>query len=422
MSLQGSFATMPLPDLLQWIAAVRKTGTLELVRGKGTKRVLFRDGRVAACASDEPADRLGHFLVSRGRITEAALRDALARQETSGKHLGALLVESGALTEADLAQHLAAKAEETLISVFDWHDASFVWQEGALPAGYVLPLNIRVEELLLRGARRHDEVKRVQAVFHDHGIVLTRTGKQPPQEVFRNRMARRIYESVNGERTVAEILLHAHASEFLVTKFLFELFRSGMVEIAEVRPVDDPAPSIAAEPAPEAEEEMLPALAVAPPPALRAQAAPKAAALPSAAPKSLSPKDDPRKVQAALVAARRLQERGEMDAALDLLNAVHKANPEDDALRRLVLEAEVAFLDKAWKHYVPAAKIPALTRPMDTLTGEALSPVEFFLLSRVDGSWDVKSIIQITPIREVDALRTLKKLRDRGLIELRDRA
>jgi hypothetical protein len=82
----------------------------------------------------------------------------------------------------------------------------------------------------------------------------------------------------------------------------------------------------------------------------------------------------------------------------------------------------VAFLEKAWKHYVPAAKIPALTRPMDSLTGEALSPLEFFLLSRVDGSWDVKSIIQITPIREVDALRTLKKLRDRGLIELRDPA
>jgi len=72
MSLQGSLSTMPLPDLLQWIAAVRKTGTLELLRGKGSKRILFREGRVAACASDEPADRLGHFLVSRGRITVAA--------------------------------------------------------------------------------------------------------------------------------------------------------------------------------------------------------------------------------------------------------------------------------------------------------------------------------------------------------------
>ena len=420
MSLQGSLSTMPLPDLLQWIAGVRKTGTLELARGKGSKRILFREGRVAACASDEPADRLGHFLVSRGRITVAVLRDALAKQEASGKHLGALLVESGALTEQDLAHHLEAKAEETLISVFDWHDAAFTWHEGALPEGYVLPLNLRVEELLLRGARRHDEAKRIDAVFHDPGIVLSRTGKRPPAEVFKNRMARGIYQSINGTRTVAEILLHAHGSEFLVKRFLFELFRSGMVEILEVRAVaepEGPPPVLAPEPV-----SVRQPAAPAPAPVAVATAAPRPAAAPAPAARALSPRDDPRKVQAALDAARRLQERGELDAALDLLNAVHRANPEDDALRRLVLDAEVAFAEKAWKHYVPAGKVPVLTRPVDSLTGETLSPLEVFLLSRVDGSWDVKSIIQVAPIREVDALRTLKKLRERGLIELRDPA
>ena len=60
-------------------------------------------------------------------------------------------------------------------------------------------------------------------VFNDPGIVLRSTGRPTPAAVMKNRMARRIYESLNGERTVAEILLHAHASEFLVTKFLFEL-------------------------------------------------------------------------------------------------------------------------------------------------------------------------------------------------------
>jgi hypothetical protein len=57
---------------------------------------------------------------------------------------------------------------------------------------------------------------------------------------------------------------------------------------------------------------------------------------------------------------------------------------------------------------------------MEFLTAERLSPSEFFLLSRIDGTWDVKSIIQITPLREVDALRALKRMREKGLIELRD--
>ena len=57
---------------------------------------------------------------------------------------------------------------------------------------------------------------------------------------------------------------------------------------------------------------------------------------------------------------------------------------------------------------------------MDTLSTEAFSPHDFFMLSRIDGTWDVKSIVQITPLREPKALRALKAMRERGLIELRE--
>ena len=49
-----------------------------------------------------------------------------------------------------------------------------------------------------------------------------------------------------------------------------------------------------------------------------------------------------------------------------------------------------------------------------------LSPEEGFLVSRVNGSWDLRSIISISPLREVDALRAFKKLRERGIIDLVD--
>ncbi len=50
-----------------------------------------------------------------------------------------------------------------------------------------------------------------------------------------------------------------------------------------------------------------------------------------------------------------------------------------------------------------------------------MSPTEFFLLSRIDGSWDIKSIVQIAPLRETDTLRTLKRMREAGIVELIDR-
>ena len=59
---------------------------------------------------------------------------------------------------------------------------------------------------------------------------------------------------------------------------------------------------------------------------------------------------------------------------------------------------------------------------MTDFPASPISPQEFFILSRIDGSWDIRSIIQIAPIREVEALRVLKRMLDQGVIELRDEA
>ena len=138
----------------------------------------------------------------------------------------------GALAKPELLRQLAAKTEESLFALFEWTDAEFRFREEEPDVGNVFPVDLRVEDILLKGAQRSDEVLRIRTVFNDPGIVLRRTGKLPPAEVFRNRMTRGLYESVNGERTVAEFLLHAHASEYLVTKFLFDLHRIGAVEVS----------------------------------------------------------------------------------------------------------------------------------------------------------------------------------------------
>jgi hypothetical protein len=118
--------------------------------------------------------------------------------------------------------------------------------------------------------------------------------------------------------------------------------------------------------------------------------------------------------------AREMMAAGEHEEALDTLNALYRQHPGDDALRRLTAEAEAAFIDRAYRHLVPAHKIPVLRRSAESLVCESLSPQEFFLLSRIDGSWDIKSIIQLAPLREVDALRTLKRMRELGMIDLHD--
>jgi hypothetical protein len=323
---------------------------------------------------------------------------------------------------------------------------------------------------LLRGLKRYDEMQRLREVLNDPGIVLRRTDKVLPREILNNRMARTLYEAIDGERTLADILLHVHGAEYIVTKFLYELHRTGFAEIVGIRqaPAPEPAPGGRGIETPTPARPVAPRATVAPPPTVDAPASPTEAPIKVAAPPSEHAQ--PRAAAAAtephhaplidlieppaaepsqappppenppdlggglepltastaytlgerLEKVRQLMSAGEIEPALDRLDRLYNEYPGDESLRRMTAEAEAAFIEKAYRHYLPPAKIPTLTCTMDSLESENLSPDEFFLLSRIDGMWDLKSIVQIAPLREADCLRTLKRLREAGIIDLQD--
>jgi len=459
MPLVGTLSTMSLSDLLQWLGASGKTGTLRVERERATKSVRVRDGMVVGCSSDDPPQRLGQFLLSRKKITEEQLRQALTIKEETSRFLGQTLVELGALTADELRAELTAKVEEIIYSLFDWSNAVFRFEETVDERVDAFPVELRIDDILLRGLQRVDEMEHIRGVLHDPGIVLRYTSKPPGPEIFGDETARSMYASIDGERTLADILLHVHGTEYQVKSFLFELHEKGYVEIACVRSVASaaPAPSATAPsaPAPAVAEDKRPEepdLELSPierpdldSPAvdLEPDAGPAGAAASCEAPAVTGPGSGPT-TSAALVTSpvetakgiglqseelrkdlarvRQLMSEGELEGALDVLDALYRENPGDDALRRLTADTEAAFVDKCYRHYLPADKVPILTRPIESLSSESLTPQEFFVLSRIDGSWDVKSIIQVAPFREVEALRTLKRMREIGMIELRDSA
>ncbi len=440
MAIHGDLYSMPLPELLQWLGGNRRTGTLEIERDKVCKKIVFEDGRIISCSSNDPSELLGHYLVARGQVTEDLLRIALDQQSATGKQLGMTLVEMGVLTSEELTRNLHAKIEETIFSLFEWEQGVFRYDDRAITGKNQFPTDIRVEDVLLRGMQRIDEIRRIREVIVSDRLIPKRTAKLPPPEVFRNKIARRIYEALDGERTIADILLHAHGSVFVVSKLLFELHRTNLIELAgDLQPSPD---NDAAAPAPEPVDAQLfpefsrehetgseraavpaegPDAFVIPEP-VRDEPVPPDSPDPGTVPPGSGPSLSPEEVDTALQLAREFMSKGEYDAALEILDKIYRNNPNNESLRRLNKEAEVAFLEKARKHYMPDEKIPVLTRPLDELETEDLSPEEFFLLSRIDGTWDVRSIIQIAPIRIVVALRTLKKMREKGVIELRDPA
>jgi len=363
---------MSFPDLLQWISQARKNGALSLQQDTLVKRLFLKEGIVISSGSNDPREFLGQIMVSQQLLTEAQLKEAFDTQGKTHVMLGRVLVEKGWVPEEVVAQALKRKTEETVYSLFLWAEGEFEFHEGGGQAEAGIPMHLKVEEVLLEGLRRYDLAQKIRRAFPHKMVVLDRTSAPPPAELLANAFARRALELVDGKRTLHEICLELHAPEFTVSYFLLSALERGFIRVAA------------------------PAKSDAPPPAR-------------------PPVTD------GLRAAKDLIRAGALEEALDLLEQMSAAAEKNAELSELMKVAEVNLIDRLYRGTLPPKQIPTLKRPLEQLTDESLTPEEVFLVSRVNGSWDLKSIVSISPLREVDALRVLKRLKERGILEFKER-
>jgi len=371
VSISGSLKTMILVDLLQWAATAAKTGRFEFRSAGVAKEVFVESGMIVGAASNQPTELLGHFLVARGKLNEEQLRAALLMRAETAEFIGQILVRLGFVSQEELRQVLVERTEEIVYSLFEWDDAHF----NVRPGPTVTLISLTVNNVLLRGVHRHDEMLRIRAVLPHGRVVLARTSRSAPPEILNHPLARRILDALNGRRTVDELAYLVHASPFPVMKFLYEIHRMKLATIADLEGPEVPATGETADTGP---SELTGA--------------------------------------ANLVAARERLARGDPDGALSILEDVRLADDRDTTT--MVQAAEAACLRKVYGEGLPRDAPLELTRPLAELVGEVLGPEDSFLLSRVDGRCTVREIVDIAPMRELDTVRALRKLLARGLVRV----
>ena len=369
--LVGQLTTMTLPDLLQWLGHARKTGTLTLQMDTLVKRLFLREGTIVSSSSNDTREFLGQFMVSQQLITEEQLKEAFDIQSRTRVMLGRVLVQRGWVPEEVVVQALKRKTEETVYSLFLWSEGEFRFLEGEGQEEPGISLALKIEGVLLEGLRRYDLAHKIRRTFPNSQIVLARTGSQPSADLLANPFARRALELVDGKRTLHELCLELHAPEFTVSYFLLSALERGYLSIAS------PGPDAALSSAP-------------------------------------TPSTDH------LRQAKNLIRSGAFEEALEVMERVAGMGEKSSELVDLMKVAEVNLIDRLYRGVLPPKQVPVLIRPLESLMNEALTPEEVFLVSRVNGSWDLKSIVSISPLREVDALRVLKRLKERGIISMRE--
>jgi hypothetical protein len=359
LALSGDLATMGLEDIFQWLAVGKKTGVLELKGSLHTKRVAFHEGRITSIWSSDPREYLGQYLLAFNRITEDQLRDALATQEDEQQLLGRILVNRQLVTEAEIRRIVQLKVEESIYDTFLWNVGSFEFHDGAASHQKSMLLSLDVTGIVLEGARRLDDWKRIRRVIKGGDAVLA-----PISEAIAERLPLApedadILARLNGVKRVDQLVIDMRMPEYKINKLLFDLHEKGLVRLA------NPGGNLGENP-------------------------------------SLQ-----------LQRARALVEKQKLQEAQEELRRILKDQPRHLDANKMMAVVQDLLEEKKLDQDL----IPELAVSLDELMTTNLGPNEAFLASRVNGLWTIRDILSIAPFEHDECLGIFSKLLKRGILK-----
>lgn len=360
MALSGDLATMGLEDIFQWLAVGKKTGVLELRGPLHTKRVAFHEGRITSIWSSDPREYLGQYLLAFNRITEDQLREALATQEDEQQLLGRILINRQLVTEAEIRRIVQLKVEESIYDTFLWNVGNFEFHDGAASHQKSMLLSLDVTGIVLEGARRLDDWKRIRKVVKGGDAVLS-----PISEAIAERLPLApedadILSRLDGTKRVDQLVLDMRMPEYKINKLLFDLHEKGLVRIVS------PGGNLGENP-------------------------------------SLQ-----------LQRARALVEKQKLQEAQEELRRILQDQPRHQDASKMMAVVQDLLEEKTLDQEL----VPELAVSLDELMTTNLGPNEAFLATRVNGLWTIKDILSIAPFEQGECLSIFTKLIKRGILKV----
>ena len=369
--IHGNLSTMSVSDLLQFLAVGRKTGTLAFSHGKVVKGIYFEDGVIVGSSTNDPREYLGQILIHYGKITEAQLQAAMEAQRTSGGgRLGQILVAQGVLQQSDVVEVLEIRTLEIIYDLFLWKEAHFEFcVEDPLPADFTR-VALDPTRVIMEGIYRADELNRYRKVIPSERAVME-LGAGWTSSLGIGKETRQLLDFLEKRMSVAEICYNMHASPFAVYGQLFDLVNKGLANVAGELP-ETPEPTSNMPELPESATDLL-------------------------------------------LLARNELAHHKTENAISIIHTALRKEPKNAAAQRLLVDAERKFIEQVYIH-MPPKSVPRIVIRPEELAKKEIGPQEGFVLSRINGEWDIESILSICPFREADSLRMIKTLRDKGII------
>ncbi len=368
--LLGSFSVLPLVELLELAGRRRLVGPLVCERGTVRKTLLLAGDSASGAASNDPREFLGQLLINFGHIDEAQLQKAFRTQEETRVRLGKVLTLVGLVTPETVREALAIKIRETILDVFLWDSGTFRFEEAPPEPADELGASVPLADILREAEFRATAWSAFRGEFPTGAAALVVDEAHVGPDLGPETIDGRLLSLARDGRTIDEVGLALHATDFHLYQRLYALARRGVLRAA-------------------------------------APGGPVADAL-----------GDAVEASELLERARALLAAGRPGDAEPLAARAVELAPEVEAGRALLADAERQLGDSLRRALLdpPRPLVPRVAP--GALRALRLSSSDKYLLSRCDGVRTARDLVQIAPLGELAILKALRRLADDGLLAL----
>jgi Domain of unknown function (DUF4388) len=353
---------MAIEDVLEWGVRRKVTGVLTAERAGRVHVVALDGGNVLWASSNQPEEQLGQILLATGEVAEAGLTDALSVRAETQVLLGRILLMVGAADEDAVVEAVCAKIRETISELVTWTDGTFELEPRAASLAGVTA-SIPLDVCLTVARRRVGRWAQIRGVVPTDGArFFARATDPPPIDSPVDRAT--VWAMAIGGTSAAGIAAAARGERFAALDALAQLIDAGALGIER-----------------------------------------------RTGPRTESPRE------LAAGALGRLR-TGDRAVALEMAERARLQAPDDPEVRAAYAAAERARVAEVARSLLARHRVPRLRRSPAELEKLDLSDVERRLVHRIDGRWDLLSLVRTASVREAEALLALARLAERGVVEL----
>jgi DNA-binding response OmpR family regulator len=232
VGIQGRLASVQIAEVLQMLGLQRQTGRLVVRRANDAVEIYFKDGAVVLAASGctGPKSAMEDLLKRCCGLEEEDIDRILSATDLTAHPIDQVLVRENIISGKTFSECHRRYTESAVFKTMAWDDGEFFFEK-ALPPVFADTLPLKVDDLLLEGARRADEWSLIQQKIPRFDIVFE------PMIGDADELATRgmsdfdlsVFSCVDGRRTVQNIIDILHIGEFDVFKSLFILLSVNLI-------------------------------------------------------------------------------------------------------------------------------------------------------------------------------------------------